>query len=131
MWLILLILLTAGNLWAGQGSTVIPDKVYPVGTYTFVSASLSKETLFQLTLSRAFWQDPGTQLTVKAEVSQDNGQTYCQPKVYCYQMTAVGGPASQSVVFVFRNTNAGTRRIRFTLIVSGGSIRTSGTFNAQ
>lgn len=125
---IFVLFLSSAAYGAGSNDFNIPDQTYAAGSYVFTSASLSNETKFFLSLVRTYWTNPATRLTILVETSADNGKTYT-PK---YSAVSIGGPPNNiSTAIYFTNTTGGTRRIRFTVTISGSSLRTSGVFHAE
>ena len=128
--LLIFFLLIPSLVDAAPPETLIPMGTYAVGSYVLTSASLASETQFTFQIDRQFWTNPAVTLTILAETSSDNGKTYAERCA----ATSIGGvltdlngnTLSTTTISCSLPSDIGTKRVRLTAIIAGGSLTASG-----
>lgn len=126
-----------------MATTTIPEATYPVGTTTIGPVNVPNgATLAVIRFSRDKWLDPAVKLTLRMELSLDNGATWSpNPSgesvwpwgIFPVVITAQGGESMGMGGVVETHTmqevplpdpNNNRRRVRFVRTVEGGPLTT-------
>lgn len=125
---------------AAQSTVVLPQGTYPAGTRTLGPVAVPNgTTAFVLSLDRTNWTNVNVKVALTFDLSLDGGTTWNphpDADPFPVGLTAEGGTARDKNGNVVNTTTLSApvpdvtntnRRVRATLVITGGSLTTSGT----